>query len=255
MRMGYHVPENRLQVTLLLLAIGGLADYSQLRLQGEEQMQRQFRTGLAVMAVLVTGGFGLSGNPAHGAGQGDYYILALSWVPSWCVAEGDKRNAAQCKTDAGWQVHGLWPQYAGGGWPEYCETDQRDPSRARTSAMSDIMGYGGLAWHQWKKHGRCSGLTADTYFRATRYAFDRLTWPARLTEVDRVIHDAPEDIEAAFRAANPDYGPDMVIATCRDGNLQELRLCLGPDLTPRRCDEDVLDRACHAPYIALPAQR
>lgn len=218
-------------------------------------MQKPFRKGLAVVALLVLCGTYVLGDRADSSEQDNYYLLALTWVPSWCAAEGDARDAAQCDTDAGWLVHGLWPQYADGGWPEYCDTDQRDPSRAQTGAMSDIMGDGGLAWHQWKKHGRCSGLTADTYFKATRFAFERLNWAPNLAKVERGIRARPEDIEAAFRDANPEYGPDMVIATCRDGNLQELRLCLGPDLSPRRCDADVLERACRARQITMPAQR
>lgn len=55
------------------------------------------------------------------AGQFDYYVLALSWQPSWCAIEGDARGAAQCSqnTGYGWLLHGLWPQYHQG-WPEYC---------------------------------------------------------------------------------------------------------------------------------------
>ena len=39
-------------------------------------------------------------------------------------------------------------------------TAERDPSRRESQQMADIMGSGGLAWHQWQKHGRCSGLSA-----------------------------------------------------------------------------------------------
>ncbi|MEL7275780.1 MAG: ribonuclease T, partial [Pseudomonadota bacterium] len=86
------------------------------------------------------------------AGEFDYYVLALSWSPSWCAAEGDARGADQCdpRHDHGFILHGLWPQYESG-YPEYCRSSLRDPSRRQTGAMEDIMGSGGLAWHQWKK--------------------------------------------------------------------------------------------------------
>lgn len=29
------------------------------------------------------------------AGRFDYYVLALSWSPSWCAAEGDSSDAEQ----------------------------------------------------------------------------------------------------------------------------------------------------------------
>ena len=36
--------------------------------------------------------------------------------------------------------------------------------------MADVMGSGGLAWYQWQKHGRCSGLSAQGYYQAVRDA-------------------------------------------------------------------------------------
>ena len=36
--------------------------------------------------------------PAEGelAGDFDYYVLALSWSPTWCALEGEARNSPQC---------------------------------------------------------------------------------------------------------------------------------------------------------------
>ncbi len=106
------------------------------------------------------------------AGEFDYYVLSLSWSPTWCALEGDRRGSPQCDADSdfGWVLHGLWPQYENG-WPSYCRTGHRNPSRAETAAMADIMGSGGSAWHQWNKHGRCSGLSPDDYFALAREAY------------------------------------------------------------------------------------
>ena len=95
------------------------------------------------------------------AGEFDYYVLALSWSPSWCATQGRGRDEPQCepRRRTGFVVHGLWPQYERG-WPDHCATDERDPSRRESQAMADVMGSGGLAWYQWQKHGRCSGLVA-----------------------------------------------------------------------------------------------
>ena len=102
----------------------------------------------------------------------DYYLLALSWTPSFCAAEGDARASHQCEPGRGlgFTLHGLWPQYEDG-WPEFCDSEARDPSRRETAAMADIMGDAGLAWYQWKKHGRCSGLSPRDYFDRARLAY------------------------------------------------------------------------------------
>ena len=115
----------------------------------------------------------------------DYYVLALSWSPTWCAGDPDRRSSEQCEPsrDLGFTLHGLWPQYDAGGWPEDCHSPERDATRGQTAAMADIMGTGGLAWYQWKKHGRCSGLSAGDYFDTARLAYTLLSLPEPRGEI------------------------------------------------------------------------
>lgn len=181
------------------------------------------------------------------AGEFDYYVLALSWSPSWCAAEGDARGADQCdpRHDHGFILHGLWPQYESG-YPEYCRSSLRDPSRRQTGAMEDIMGSGGLAWHQWKKHGRCTGLDGPDYLALSREAYTRVTRPPILRKVAEELTLRPAVIEAAFLEANPEMMANGITVTCRDRRIQEVRICLSRDLTPRGCGADVI-RDCSQP--------
>jgi len=174
------------------------------------------------------------------AGDFDYYVLALSWNASWCAAEGDARDAEQCdpKYDFGFLVHGLWPQFENG-WPSFCQTTARDPSRRQTAAMADVMGSGGSAWNQWKKHGRCTGLTADAFFELTRDAFAKINRPAILRRVEKPLRISPSVIEEAFLSTNPDLTADGVTITCQDGRIREARICLTRDLKFRQCAPDV----------------
>ena len=55
-------------------------------------------------------------------GKFDFYVLALSWTPSYCEAEGDRRSGdEQCQRGRPYSfvVHGLWPQYERG-FPRSC---------------------------------------------------------------------------------------------------------------------------------------
>ena len=45
---------------------------------------------------------------------------------------------------------------------------------------------------------------------------------------------------AAFLEANPGWEPDMLTITCKDGRIQEARLCLSRDLRPVPCGRDVV---------------
>jgi ribonuclease T2 len=183
--------------------------------------------------------------PAHAEGEapGDfsYYVMALSWSPNWCARTGDARRHDQCdaRHAHGFILHGLWPQYETG-YPSACRSPQRDPSRAETAAMTDIMGSGGLAWHQWKKHGRCTGLSADDYFAAARRAYGAIRLPEDLQSLNRRLTLPARAVEDAFIAANPALPRDAVTVTCKAGMIQEVRVCLTKDLSPRRCGKDVI---------------
>lgn len=174
-------------------------------------------------------------------GRFDYYVLALSWSPNWCATEGDARGSDQChpRHDHGWTLHGLWPQYHRG-WPAYCPTVEPPPSRAMTAAMADIMGSGGLAWHQWKKHGTCSGLSAAAYFALSRLAYGAVNRPETLRRLEAPVKLPARVIEAAFLEANPGWAPEMLTITCRDGHIAEARLCLSRSLEPVPCGRDVI---------------
>ncbi|MHA6346292.1 ribonuclease T2 family protein [Roseivivax sp. CAU 1761] len=196
------------------------------------------RAALILAAMLALPGLAARAE-GDAAGRFDYYVLALSWSPSWCALEGEARDAPQCDRPLGWVLHGLWPQYAEG-WPSYCPTEARPPSRRMTAAMADIMGSGASAWHQWKKHGTCSGLSAEEYFDAARQAFEAVRRPAALRRLEAPVTLPARLVEEAFLEANPGLMADGITITCRSGRIQEARLCLTRDLAPRRCGADVI---------------
>ncbi|MBT0958887.1 ribonuclease T2 [Alphaproteobacteria bacterium KMM 3653] len=192
-----------------------------------------------LLALLMLCGIARAdGEPA---GQFDYYVLALSWSPTFCTLEGAARGNPQCDAgkDHGWVLHGLWPQNHRG-WPSYCRTTARDPSRADTREMVDIMGSSGSAWHQWKKHGRCSGLASDDFFALARQAYDGVTRPEVFRKLPKDIKLPASVVEEAWIKANPSLKPDMLTVTCKSGHIQEVRICLSKDLSPVPCGRDVV---------------
>jgi ribonuclease T2 len=173
------------------------------------------------------------------AGEFDYYVISLSWSPNWCALEGDARGSPQCNEDHGWIMHGLWPQFHRG-YPSYCRTTFRQPSRSMTKDMADIMGTSGLAWHQWKKHGVCTGLSPDDYYALTRKAYATVTRPPVFRKLERDVKVPAAVVEDAFLEANPQLEPDMITITCKSGHIQEARVCVSKDLSPVPCGSDVI---------------
>ncbi|BBE72600.1 ribonuclease T2 family protein [Oharaeibacter diazotrophicus] len=189
-------------------------------------------------------------------GDFDFYVLALSWSPSYCEAAADDEGSAQC--DGGrpyaFVVHGLWPQYDRG-YPDFCAADRRDrPSRDAVEAMLDIMPDPGLVRHEWAKHGTCSGLSSTDYLALVRRARAAVTVPAEFAKVDRYRTVAPAAVERAFRDANPGLAADGVAVTCDGRRLREVRICLTRDLAFTDCRE-VDARGCRKASVTMPPVR
>jgi ribonuclease T2 len=175
------------------------------------------------------------------AGEFDYYVMALSWSANWCAIEGDARNSPQCdeSEDHGWILHGLWPQFHRG-HPSFCHTAKRPPSRGMTTDMADIMGTGGLAWHQWKKHGTCTDLSVSDYFALSRSAYATIIRPSIFRKLDHTVKLPASVVEDAFIKDNPTLKRNNITITCRQGYIQEARICLSRDLEPVPCGRDVI---------------
>ena len=199
----------------------------------------------ALLALLLSG---VPSGPVRAegerAGDFDYYVMALSWSASWCALEGDGRGDPQCEAGRGlgFVLHGLWPQWEEG-WPSYCRTAERDPSRAETAAVADVFGGAGAAFYQWKKHGRCAGLTATRFYATARAAFGRVALPEVFSGLARDIRLEAHVVEEAFLEANPGLSPEGVVVTCREAMVQEVRVCLTKSLEFRDCGADV-GRVC-----------
>ena len=184
-----------------------------------------------------------SGAVADGekAGDFDYYVMSLSWSPTWCVLQGDARKSDQCdaRHDHGWILHGLWPQYHRG-FPSLCRSTERPPTRRMTNDMADIMGTSGLAWYQWKKHGTCSGLSASAYYALSRETYERIIRPPVFRGLEQAVRLPASVVEDAFLASNPGLERDMITITCKNNHIQEARLCLSKSLDPVPCGQDVV---------------
>src|ERR1700728_4191289 len=105
------------------------------------------------------------------AGQFDFYVLSLSWSPSFCAAAAERgaRGAGmQCGARPySFVVHGLWPQYDRG-FPEYCQVPSPRLDHEIVSSMLDLMPAPHLIFNEWDRHGTCSGLSPGAYFETIR---------------------------------------------------------------------------------------
>jgi len=189
-------------------------------------------------------------------GQGfDFYVLSLSWSPSYCEAEGEQANGQQCRAGRPYAfvVHGLWPQYERG-YPENCQAGADTVSNETLRGLYDLMPSAGLVRHQWRKHGTCSGLSQADYFEVLRAARNKVEIPQEFKRLDAYRTLAPAQAESAFLQSNPGLKEDAMAVSCDRRYLREVRICMTKDLEFRSCAE-VDRRACRLDKVVMPPVR
>ncbi len=186
-------------------------------------------------------------------GRFDFYVLSLSWSPTFCLGNGD-RGSQQCDRGAelGFVLHGLWPQYERG-FPSDC--DSRNPSSIAMQAARGVWPDEGLARYEWRKHGTCSGKAPADYFADARRAKEAVEIPDSLKAPKRQASMSPNDIQRAFIAENPRLRPGMMAVACQRGMLQEVRICFSKDLREFRACPEVVRSSCRSQQISVPPVR
>jgi ribonuclease T2 len=190
-------------------------------------------------------------------GAFDFYVLALSWSPSFCEAAAERgssgRSHTQCSRPYSFVVHGLWPQYERG-FPEYCQRPAPRLARNIMTSMLDLMPAPGLIFNEWDKHGTCSGLGARAYFESVRKARAAVKIPEQFLDVSEPKTIAPSDIEDAFIKANPGLSSSAISVICTSRRLSEVRICMSKDMQFRACEE-IDRRACRRDEVVMPPVR
>jgi ribonuclease T2 len=119
--------------------------------------------------------------------------------------------------------------------------------------MLTIMPSPKLVVHEWEKHGTCSGLSPQDYFKKATQAFHSVKIPPRYKAPQQQITVSPDQLRHDFAAANPKFGDQGLVVLC-SGNgrfLQEVRACLTKKLEGRPCNGDVLRNACKSDQIIM----
>lgn len=193
------------------------------------------------------------------SGVFDYFVLALSWSPTYCTSDVGRQDQSQCAPGRrfAFVVHGLWPQFQSG-WPENCETTESWVDQADIDAMMPVMPSKKLIIHEWRKHGSCAGVSQADYFRATRAWFEKVRIPARYLSPTADVITSPQQLVTDFVKTNRDLTSDMLSVQCgnsRDrARLSELRVCLDKRGNFAACGANE-NRSCRAKTLVMPRVR
>jgi len=183
----------------------------------------------------------------------DYYLLTLSWAPEFCASNPSGRTSDECNPNKhmGLVVHGLWPQYNNGQWPQDCASTPPVAS-ATVNHMMPIMPGSSLIQHEWAKHGTCSGLAVDQYFAAIEKFYNALKVPDDFKNPSSSSETSPSDIEQKFATAN--QAPQEAFrVSCPQNTFSAVEICLTKDFQYQACPNTVKEcRAGQTKVLPVP---
>jgi ribonuclease T2 len=191
-----------------------------------------------------------SGSSGGGTpGEFDYYVLTLSWAPEFCATSAGERNAAECASNKhlGLVVHGLWPQFNDGKWPQACASTP-PVSSATVEHMMNIMPGSALIQHEWAKHGTCSGLSTQDYFAAIEKLYTGLRLPDDFKRPSNPARMSPTDIDEEFAAANG-APKEAFRVSCPQNQLSAVEVCVSKAMHYQACPNTV--KECRASSIEV----
>jgi ribonuclease T2 len=219
----------------------------------------KIRVAVVLLALVAASGASAQDRRQNTPGEFDFYVLALSWSPSYCEAAHERGGLGRSQQiqcggrPYSFVVHGLWPQYERGS-PNYCQQPAPRLDRRIVSSMLDLMPAPGLIFNQWDKHGTCSGMQARAYFETIRKVRAAIKIPEQFLELSEYKMVTPGEVEDAFVKSNPGLGASAISVTCDTRRLSEVRICVNKDLQFRDCEE-VERRTCRRDKVVMPPVR
>jgi ribonuclease T2 len=219
--------------------------------------RRHLGIGALALAIVLLGT--ISAVVAQGRSRGepgkfDYYVLSLSWSPSFCETATGAARVQQCGARPySFVVHGLWPQYERG-YPEACQYPSPRLDHRIVDEMLDLMPARGLIYHEWDAHGTCAGLQQRAYFDLIRRARGTVKIPAQFESLQQSLEVKPAEVIDAFVKANQGLAAADIALDCDRSRLREVRICMTRDLKFRACGSDE-GRACRASMVRMPPVR
>lgn len=228
-------------------------------------MSRRFLSSIILVAVLAISASTAEARHRHGgtappeqtsasqAGAFDYYLLSLSWSPTYCLTHRNDKIQCGATKGFGFVLHGLWPQYARGGYPHDCPTKERLTPEAIKFGET-IFPSPKLVGHEWGRHGTCNGTDALSYFKTADQVRTRVKVPAGLDAPAQTRSMTVPAIISDFVAANPGMPDKALVVACTGPELSEVRICFDRKLSPMACGKGV-SSSCRSGPIRVRAVR
>ena len=186
----------------------------------------------------------------------DFYVLSIVWVPTICLDRGKscfqelKRKALENKDTLNMlSIHGLWPSYTSGIFPQWCNIDKDMEIIEHTKDMDTYWmnlyeNSDKEFWeHEYNKHGMCynqrTNISIDNYlhyFNTTIDIYQKYNLKSIMRDLFSGIFAGVNEIKTStlVNYLHEKFGKDTITLTCNEYNgdyyLHEIRFKLNLNL-------------------------
>ncbi|GAB4819655.1 hypothetical protein N2152v2_006701 [Parachlorella kessleri] len=175
----------------------------------------------------------------------DLFLLVRQYSPGYCQTTKCDRRAPPVSA---FTLHGLWPEFDDGSFPQNCETTQ-DPGPPPPKSAEMHCKWESFKdpdpefWdHEWVRHGTCAEPVLGNrpaYFNTTldlddKYDLDEAMAAAGITPSDSRTYAAKD----VLNAVSDSFGAKPLLK-CKSELLVEIWMCLSLDLKPIPCPPGV----------------
>jgi ribonuclease T2 len=189
---------------------------------------------------------------ASQADAANFLYLVRQWGPGYC----DTTSCSVAPPTTRFTIHGLWPNYGSGGYPDSCGGTQYSSTaissiRTRMNAQwPSFTGSNDAFWaHEFNKHGTCA--VSNHYFSGTLdYFSSTLTLNQNYNLLSALAASGitPSNTKkytgaAINNAIYNDFGADPLIH-CSSGRLTEIWQCFDENLNLEDCNTACYGSSC-----------
>lgn len=187
----------------------------------------------------------------------DLFLLTVYWPSTYC-------SFNKCtKTPSNWLIHGLWPNFNNGSWPEYCCDIAYDQESIKSLLPRLDLEWEGLIdveentlWeHEWSKHGTCCYNNKQVggqykYFKGTLELFEKYPIQKWLQQSSITPKPTHYETKIFINSIESNFGK-KVILQCKHDYLDSVMLCFNRNsLEPINCPEKTGEsEKCHHKLI------
>ncbi|GMR58030.1 hypothetical protein PMAYCL1PPCAC_28225 [Pristionchus mayeri] len=198
----------------------------------------------------------LLGDKIEGRAPFDYLMFTMIYPTATCMADDDQvpDSCEIPKGTAQWTIHGLWPNFKDGSYPQFCDHQKYDHKQVEQLHEQMRTKWPNLfpktpedqLWsHEWEKHGTCSKSdplldSQFKYFNMSLFLLDHVNLRTRMEQKGISPRAAPYEKDSLQQTLDELMGHHVQMYCLQDKKtheslLADIRVCMDAELKPMDC--------------------